>query len=90
MTLVNEPRLVDSATVPPEVVSGFDAASRNCTVIVDEPSVVMLVGDAVIRLVAVDAAPTEIATVASSVIATAFSVPVIVAVPMPVEVSVAV
>ncbi len=50
----------------------------------------MLVGEAVIVDVSAEAAPTPIVTVASSVIADEFSVPVIVAFPVAVGVSVAV
>ena len=53
VTAVSVPSVVASATVPPEVVRLFDAASRSCTVIVADPSVVMLVGAAVIIALAV-------------------------------------
>ncbi len=58
--------------------------------IVELPSVVLEVGEAVIVEVKAEAAPTPIVTEASSDIADEFSVPVMVAFPVAVEVSVAV
>ncbi len=86
------PRSVARVTVSPPLVRLMLEASFSCTVIVevDEPSATIEVGAAVISDVVASAAPGVKVTVAVSVIATAFTVPVIVAVPVTVEVSVAV
>jgi len=81
------PEVVASVTVAPPVVRLFPFASFNRTVMVDVlvPFAVIDVGEAVIVDVAVDAVPTVNVTVASSVIALPFNVPVIVAVPATVD-----
>jgi hypothetical protein len=87
------PRSVARATVSPPLVKLLLLASFTCTVIVEVvmPSATIEVGAAVISEVVASAAPGVNVTVAVSVIATAFSVPVIVAVPTVVaEVNVAV
>ncbi len=87
------PKFVASATVSPPLVRRLLKASFRWTVIAEvvTPSATIEVGAAVIRDVVASAAPGIKVTVAVSVIATAFTVPVIVAVPVVVaEVSVAV
>ena len=84
---VTEPRppaVVANVTASPPLVRLLLFASLSCTVIVDVllPSAVMLVGDAVIVEVDAAAAPAVSVTVASSVIAAAFTVPVTVAEPV--------
>ncbi len=86
------PKSVASVTVSPPVVRLLPLLSFSCTVIVevDTPSAAIEVGTAVIRDVVASATPGVSVTVVLSVIATAFTVPVIVAVPVVVDVSVAV
>ena len=94
VTPLSVPAVVERATVAPPVVSGIPEASRSSTVIVDVlvPFAGIVVGEAVICDVAPDGGPgpTKV-TVAVSVIAEPFTVPLTVALP-PVdeEVSVAV
>ena len=92
MTAPTLPKVVASVTVSPPVVRLFALVSFSCTVIVevDTPSAVIEAGAAVIRDVVASATPGVRVTVALSVIAVAFTVPVIVAVPVVVDVSVAV
>ena len=94
VTLLSEPAVVESATVAPPVVSGIPDASRSSTVMVEvlEPFAGIEVGDAVICDVAPDGGPGPVnVTVAVSVIAEAFTVPLTVALPdVDEEVSVAV
>ncbi len=93
MTEPKLPRSVASATVSPPLIRLLLKASLSCTVIVEvvTPSATIDVGAAVIRDVVASTAPGINVTVAVSVIAAAFTVPVIVAVPVVVaEVSVAV
>ena len=95
MLSVTEPKVpkpVASVTVSPPVVRLFPLVSFSCTVMVevDTPSAVIEAGTAVIRDVVATAPPGVRVTVALSVIAVAFTVPVIVAVPVVVvDVSVA-
>ncbi len=92
MTAPTLPKSVESVTVSPPVVRMFPLMSFSCTVMVevDMPSAVIEEGAAVIRDVVASATPGVRVTVALSVIAVAFTVPVIVAVPVMVDVSVAV
>ena len=93
VTEPSEPRVVASVTVSPPVFRLLLLASRNCTVIVEveEPSAMMEVGAALMSEAAGSAAPGPKFTVAVSVMAAAFTVPVMVAVPVVVaEVRVAV
>ncbi len=87
------PKSVASASVSPPLIRLLLLASFSCTLIVEvvTPSATIEVGAAVISDVVASAAPGINVTVAVSVMATAFTVPVIVAVPVVVaEVSVAV
>ena len=86
------PKSVTSVTVSPPVARLMPLMSFSCTVMVevDTPSAVIEEGAAVIKDVVASATPGVNVTVELSVIAVAFTVPVIVAVPVVVEVSVAV
>ncbi len=92
MTAPKVPRSVASVTVSPPEVRLLLLMSRNCTVMVevDTPSAVIEAGATVIKDVVASATPGVRVTVALSVIAAAFTVPVTVAVPVVVDVSVAV
>ncbi len=92
MTVPTLPKVVASVTVSPPVVRLLLLMSFNCTVMVevDTPSAVIEAGAAVISDVVALATPGVRVTVALSVIAVAFTVPVTVAVPVVVEVNVAV
>ncbi len=93
MTAPKAPKSVASVTVSPPSSRLFPLLSFNCTVMVevDTPSAVIEAGAAVIKDVVPSATPGVKVTVASSVIAAVFTVPVIVAGPkVVVEVKVAV
>ena len=92
VTVPSVPRVVDSVTVSPPVVRLLPITSLSWTVMmeVDVPLAVIELGAAVINEVVAEAAPGIDVTVALSVIATVFTMPVMVAVPMEMaEVSVA-
>lgn len=82
VTAVTVPSVVDKVMVAPPVVRLLPLASFAWIVISDvlAPSAVMDVGDAVIVVVAVLAEPVTKLTVALSVIAVLFNVPVMVAI----------
>ncbi len=91
VTAPKVPKSVASVTVSPPLSRLFPLMSFSCTVIVevDTPSATIDAGAAVIRDVVASATLGVKVTVALSVIATAFTVPVTVAVPVVVEVSIA-
>ena len=92
MTAPKVPKSVASVIVSPPVVRLLPLLSLSCTVMVevDMPSATIESGAAVISDVVESASPGVRVTVAISVIAVVFTVPVIVAVLLVIEVSVAV